>query len=498
MSAFASVASAKVLKLFILAVTTPILVRILGPRRYGEYAAVMALFGMLMILASSGISSGGQKFLAEERDVEKWREYVFSYLLRIATILALFASVFLLLVTETGLLEIAFEPHYATYLYLLAVLTFAAQYREFVRRSLMGLKLEHLSEPLSVLHKVGFGVFAIAFAALGYGVAGVLVGHIISSFLVIGVGIVMIARELELRTVLRPLPKEFPRRELLDFNNYSIIFFFFLTSLYHVDVLMLEFFTSSDTVGYYKAALVVAEFLWFVPKSIQAVMIQSTADLWANDQIERINSLSSTVTRYTLLLSILLAIGIGALASDFIPLYFGSEFKPSVLPLLLLLPGTVGFAMARPILAITHAKGSMRILILATGTSAAINLLLNLLLIPPYGMAGAAVATSIGYGSLPVFHVIGARNIGYQPLTDVRLVPVAATTSGGLIGIWGIATLIDSSLLALLIVPPSGFLLFCLLAILTSAVSVREVTNILSGLPGTPGRTAAAIEQRIR
>ncbi|MFC7008853.1 lipid II flippase MurJ [Halalkalicoccus salilacus] len=193
---------------------------------------------------------------------------------------------------------------------------------------------------------------------------------------------------------------------------------------------MLQAYTTEAQVGYYKAALVLAEFLWLAPKAVQSVMIQSASELWHRDRIDRITNLASKATRYTLLLTTLLAIGIAVLSAEFVPRYYGSEFEPTIAPLLLLLPGTVGFAVARPILSVSHARGDMRIMILATGAAATMNLLLNVALIPRFGIEGAAIATSLGYISLPLFHLWGAKRIGYNPLGDVRPVAVAITTVG--------------------------------------------------------------------
>lgn len=497
-SAFLSVALAKTVVLLAMMIITPIIVRLLGATQYGMYATLMAVFGLVMILVSSGITSGAQKFLSEERADQHWRDHVFGYYFRIAVILSLTASVLLLLLSEFGIIRWAFGPEYSRYFYLLAILAVAAQIREYVKRSFMGLKLESISEPLRVLHNVGFGIAAVTLAYLGYGVAGILMGHIIASLSVAIIGLLILTRHLSLSYVLKSAPSEFPRKELRNFNDLSIVYFFLLTSLYHVDVLMLDFFTTSDQVGYYKAALVIVHFLWFVPKAVQMVLIQSTSDLWTQNAIEEINHISTKATRYTLLLSIILGIGLAVLANDFIPLYYGADFTPAVLPLLLLIPGTLGFAMARPLLAITHAKGAMRVLIIATGAAAIGNFLLNLLLIPTYGIAGAAVATSIGYFALPVFHVIGARHIGYRPIADLRLQRIAVTTILTSIGIVGLAMLFESAIISLIVVPPIGFTLFATIAILTGTVDVNEILSILRQLPAPVDRAVIRIESHLK
>lgn len=497
-SAFVAIAGGKVLMTIVMFVTIPLLVRMLGADAYGVYATLMAIFALLMILVSSGINAGSRKYLAEERDAPYWKDNVFGFYFRLAAVLALFAAGALLVAVELGLVERALGERFAPFFYLLAVLTIAAQFRDYLRRGLMGLKLEHISEPIGVGHKIVFGLTAIALVYLGFGVAGVLVAHILASVLVAAVALVVLARHLSISQAFRPSPAEFPRGQLLSFNHLAILYVFLLTSLYHVDVLMLEYFTTSETVGFYKAALVIVEFLWFVPRSVQSVMIQSTSNLWHEEEIERINSLASKTTRYTLLVTLLLAIGLAALASTFVPLYYGSEFTPSILPILLLLPGTVGFGLARPIMAISMAKGDMKILIAATGASATINLVLNFILIPAFGMEGAAVATSVGYGSLPIFHILGANAMGYQPLSDVRLGRVATTTvlAGMVIG--GLSIAIGSPLVSLVVIPIVGFLAFTVLSVLTGAVRFEELLEVISQLPPPIDQSAVVLERRLK
>ncbi|MCL7417476.1 MAG: oligosaccharide flippase family protein, partial [Halalkalicoccus sp.] len=147
-TAFISIAGANVAATFLGAVMTPILVRILGPSQYGTYATVMSVFALLMIAVSSGVDSGTRKYLAEDRDDPGWHDNVFGYYFRIATVLALVASALLIAAAQIGVVDATLGEEYAFFFFLLAIITIMAQFREYVRRSLLGLKLEYLSEPL--------------------------------------------------------------------------------------------------------------------------------------------------------------------------------------------------------------------------------------------------------------------------------------------------------------------------------------------------------------
>lgn len=500
-TAFLSVIAGRVAMLLSLAVITPVIVRLLGADQYGVYASLLSVFSLTMILCSAGINSGSRKFLSEERDREDWKSHVFGFYFRMALFLALIIAVGFWAAATFGLVDIVFPDKQLTpYFYLLALMVPLAQFSNYVRRSLMGLKLEHISEPIKISFTfiyAGVGILLAGPWLVDMGVAGVLLGRIVGFVVTIVLAFYFAAKHLDLSYIFKRTPSDFPSRKLIGFNNLSVVYMFLLTSLYHVDIIMLGMQVSKDQVGYYKAALVLAEFLWFGPQALQAVMVQSTSNLWTDGRIEKINEIASRVTRYGLLLTLLLAIGIGALANKFVPFYYPKDFQTAVLPLLLLLPGSLGFAIARPILSISQAKGDLKPLVAATGATAVLNLALNALLIPQYGILGAAVATTIGYGSLPLFQVLVARKLGFQPFGDARLLRIAVTGLVAAVPIVLLATTIQSTLLALVVVPPTGFVIYLVAAILTGAVELDEIFDILTSFPDPVGTKAGALHDRV-
>ncbi len=436
-----------------------------------------------MTLANAGIFDGIRKYMAEDRVESNWIEHVFGFYLRIAFVLAVSAALAYFAFSWLGLSDRFFGDNFDIYFYLLGILVVSRQANSVARGGLMGLGFEDRSEPLSILKKVLFGVIGLSLVYIGYGLVGVLIGEIISTLVVSVLAYVILFQHLDFRSVISRIPDEFPKKELLSFNSLSIVLILLTASLYHVDILFLRVLTGDQATGYYKAALVVAEFLWFVPNALQMVLLHSSSELWANDRTDRITTLASRTTRYNLSLVLLFAIGLAALVQDFVPLYFGSGFDAAVLPLLLLLPGVLGFALARPIFAIGQGKGQLRVLILATGTASLINLCLNALLIPTYGTRGAAVATSIGYGSMLILHVLAARRVGFDPIDDLRLTRIAivALLAAGVI--FGLSSAIDSSIASLIVVPPIGFVVYATLTLRLSVISPKETELITQRLP---------------
>lgn len=462
---------------------TPILVRILESELYGDYALLLSMLAVITTITHAGISAGIRKFIAEERDQNDWRDRVFAFYTRFAMLLALGVAVILILFSRYGPVEALFGEGFGVYFQFLALVIVTGQLFYVTRYTLMGLSQEHLSEPLIVVRQVIYGILGLSLAYVGYDIVGVLTGTAVAALVCGIVAGWFLRQHVNIRSAFSSLPRGFSRWELLSFNIYNTIFILLTISLYNLDILLLQPISGSEATGFYKAALVVAEFLWLVPQAVQIVFIHSASERWSRGETEEISEMASVATRFTLAFTLLLTIGLAGLATEFMTLYFGAEFEEAVIPMLLLLPGVLGFALARPIYAIGQGKSELRILIMATGMAALINLVLNVLLIPQYGMTGAAIATSIGYGSMLVFHIMAARRIGFDPVRDLRLsrIGVASVVTG--IAVFGSAFLIDSRIAALVIVPPIGFVTYVIISLKLDVVSAEELRLLEEQLP---------------
>lgn len=462
---------------------TPLLVRVLGAGSYGDYAFVLSVLGVATILVHMGTSAGIRKYIAEEREGDRWREQVFAFYFRVGVVLAVLGAAAVALLAAFAPVERWLGEGFGLYLLLVGVVLLAQQFLYVFRYTLMGLHLERYSEPLVVLRKLAFGVLGLSLAYAGLDVAGLLVGKALAALLAAAVAASFLGDRLSLSAVLRPVDAGFPRRRLLAFNLQNTVFVLLTVSLYHVDVLLLQPLVGSERTGFYKAALVVAEFVWVVPIAVQTVFVHSASELWSTGQREAVTELASRATRYTLSITLLLVVGIAALSREFVTIYFGPDFLAASTALLFLLPGVVGFAVARPIYAVGQAKGELRTLIYATGSAAALNLALNLLLIPRFGLVGAATATSVGYGSMLVVHVWSARRLGYDPLADLRPVRVLAATLPTAVVVFGLASAIDGRLLSLAVVPPAGLLVHAVATVKLGVVDADELDLLEPYLP---------------
>ncbi|MHB8696130.1 MAG: oligosaccharide flippase family protein [Solirubrobacteraceae bacterium] len=163
---------------------------------------------------------------------------------------------------------------------------------------------------------------------------------------------------------------------------------------YRVELVILERYRGLNGVGIYSLAVSLAELLWLVSSAVATVLV---APAIQSDE-ERAVEVVSAGVRHALLGTALLAVALGAVSPWLVPTLFGPRYQPAAGALMILLPGMVAFAPAT-VLAVFF---SMRIgraryaFFLALG-SALTTAVVAMLLIPNYGLRGAALASTIGY-----------------------------------------------------------------------------------------------------
>lgn len=165
----------------------------------------------------------------------------------------------------------------------------------------------------------------------------------------------------------------------------------------YVDTLLLTHFRTLSEVGIYNVVLPSAFMLLFIGRALSVVVFPLSSELQARQDRKRLLAGIELLHKYLFLFFIP---GIGALlisAPFLIPLVFGNEYATGIFTFQLLVIGMMLFIMAivdtNVLSAVGHAKKVAKIVLFG----AAVNLLLNLLLIPLYGMEGAGVANLAGY-----------------------------------------------------------------------------------------------------
>ena len=163
--------------------------------------------------------------------------------------------------------------------------------------------------------------------------------------------------------------------------------------LLRVDVYMVQMFLGPVQTGYYALALHFTELVLEVPQAIGLVLYPRLAALPEGE----IHRLSAETCRRTLLVTAPAAFALALIGPYVITLWYGHAYAPAGAPL----PwAAVGVAMMAIFVIITRdftARSKQRVNTVSGVLALITNILLNLYLIPHYGIVGASFATAIAY-----------------------------------------------------------------------------------------------------
>jgi len=187
---------------------------------------------------------------------------------------------------------------------------------------------------------------------------------------------------------------------------------------YRLDMLLIAIFLIPASVGLYSIAVEIVEKLWLIPMAAATVLFPRVSSL----KDSQVNFLTPRVCRHTLFIITVISLGLVILAYPLIKIFFGSAFLPSLTPLLILLPGIVAFSGARVLLADLSGRGKPEIGMRAAFISLAINIPLNILLIPRWGISGAAFASTIAYILATLIIIIAFAKISKRSFSEILLV----------------------------------------------------------------------------
>ncbi|WP_336338734.1 flippase [Haloarcula brevis] len=195
--------------------------------------------------------------------------------------------------------------------------------------------------------------------------------------------------------LLRPTRETFGR--LVSFSKYTAGMNVSHLAYSWFDTLALAVFVSSAAVGVYEAAWRVSVVVMLASSSIGAALAPSVSNWHANGEIERIEAAVSESLTYALLLVVPAVVGVAILGGAFMRNLYRFDTGGFVL---LLLVAEKLFQAVKDIVQSTLLGTERQRLVFWTNTVAVgANIVLNVLLVPRYGLVGAAVATTSTAGT---------------------------------------------------------------------------------------------------
>lgn len=204
-----------------------------------------------------------------------------------------------------------------------------------------------------------------------------------------GYGLVLIRREVPLRLGLDP-------KILRSFLNFGIRGYaanLMMMLSYRLDSLIVNGLKGVTSLGYYSVATAMAETLTYGAVGFALVLFPQVSSV----ERKEANRITPAVCRNAVFMTLIGAVVLFVISRQLVLFVFGAGMTPALQPLWLLLPGIVSLAAVRVISSYLSGIGKPIYTTYIAAGAAILTIFLDLLLIPPYGINGAAAASTIVY-----------------------------------------------------------------------------------------------------
>jgi len=213
-----------------------------------------------------------------------------------------------------------------------------------------------------------------------------------------GYGLVLVGREVPLRLGL-------DSKVLRSFFNFGIRGYaanLMMLLSYRLDALIVNGLRGVTSLGYYSVATAMAETLTYGAVGFALILFPQVSSVERREA----DRITPVVCRNAVFMTLIGAVVMFVVSRQLILFVFGSGMTPALLPLWLLLPGIVSLAPTRVIASYLSGIGKPIYTTYIAAGAVILTVVLDLLLIPPFGISGAAAASSIVYTCTAVASVV--------------------------------------------------------------------------------------------
>lgn len=384
------------------------LARELGPEGYGIYAFAFALVSLLAIPSQIGLPTLVVREVARYQLKAEWG-YLRGLLSRANQAVLALSILFMLgaALVAWFLADVVDETELETFAWALLLVPLVALGNlrgaalRGLRKVVQGQLPEMLLRPALLLLFVG-----VTFALGGLTPSNAMALHVLAAILAFGAGVVMLLRAIP--------PQMHTASPAFETNAWirSILPLSLISGMQVInsqtDIVMLGLLATNEDVGIYRIAIQGATLVSFSIAAINTVIAPQISRLYHSGDMTKLQRMVTLSARAILLTSLPLAAVLIFFGEPILGLVFGKEYSEGHVALAILCAGQLVNAVMGSVGYLLNMTGHEKDTAKGLMVAALSNIVLNLALIPLFGMEGAAVATAF---SLAVWNILLYRQV---------------------------------------------------------------------------------------
>lgn len=184
---------------------------------------------------------------------------------------------------------------------------------------------------------------------------------------------------------------------------------------YRIDVFMLKRYTNMENIGIYSIGVSLVEQCWIIPETVRDILVSRLANGKQEEEVAAVIRISNTIVSIVALVIILLG-------KFVISILYGKEFIMAYPVAVIELIGVLGMVSMKMVAAYNIVLNKQKVNLVFMLIGIFINVIINSVLIPIWGINGAAIATLISYtvnGALFITYFVKNNAV---PFKDVLVI----------------------------------------------------------------------------
>ncbi|MDD3985111.1 MAG: flippase [Methanobacterium sp.] len=381
---------------------------LLGEVGYGILSLTMPLQGFFIIIAGAGLPPAIAKYVSQyhaQNNVEMVKAII-SVATIMMTVFGLIFSVLIFFLAQP--IAIALHNPDATLPFqLIALITPFSVIVGAMRGTFQGFYQMTNILLTRAMELIFMVVMAIILVYAGLYVAGAVIGTAMGFMAALGIAIYLFQRDVR-KKLIRPRNLLSKAITPIDFNDkigiaWMLIFFsipIVITglaelALYDIATIIIPIYYPISYAGYFNVSSTIARLPLIISMAVATSVLPATAEAMSLKDHDLMNIYIKQSYRYVSFFVIPLCVGTIIFASPILNLLFGEKFLPGTAALQILAVGMFFFTLYTISSSISQGLGKPRLPMYALVAGTTIDLILSLILIPPWGINGAAIATTL-------------------------------------------------------------------------------------------------------
>lgn len=436
----------------------------LGLTQFGIYTLGHYFAGIFVIFGDLGLNNYTTREIARNRnDAQGTINRIFSFRI-VLSLLAFTIGVNALLFIDYGI--------YIEQLTIIILFThiFFKSFLSFIIHIFEGFeRMEYItiSEALRRGLDLAIGIYIVS---QGYGLTYLIIGLVISDLIILIFTWSLFYYSLPVR-----IQFDFTTTAWYDTLTSAIPFGLLLVSLgviNSIDTTMLGKISGETEVGLYGAVIRITSVLSIIPLMAATAMFPATSRLYFTS-LEKARSIFLNLIRLMMYIGLPIAVGTTIIGSSLIVLVYDTTFLPAALPLKIVIWSIALAFLNLPMVMFLSSIEKQKQATIIIGIGAIFNVIFNFILIPEYGMVGAATTTVIS--QIIILYFCSRRII--ECLDQISWQPLLAQSLTGSLGMALVLLVLPDMHAILLII--FGAMSYLTIMIIIGAVNRKDWQDIL-------------------